>query len=456
MISYLSQRLTSLPISTSTQRTPQEIQIRTIVGDSYDETQTPHDNLVNCIRAGTLARQEQHFPLSGFTFHLQDNEELRVPPHIALADCRVTRGKVIYSTGTLEAISIEAQAIFFDANPWHTQPDELRNKISSYLSQEDLNRFSLVNKDMSSSLCSKRMLRVHDWRLHLWQDYRRFVMADHLVRLRQYQRPALYRPEKSYASKGEFFKYLARSCKDLYLFLRAHPDRVNEQDDDGMTILHHAASIGAMMGSNSASLIHQLLFEVPGIDFSIKDLNGNTAVHLAGYFSYDRVTCRYIFPNYVRKAAALGFDFTTRGSQGLTVLHYAALNAYECDMQGRDQNLSTILAILIEHPIPNLAAVMNALSDSGSTALYYSLSRLAFSEVQKLLDAGADPLLCGTSERSPLARIRTFITDIVTAKTELNPDDDQQKILRLDNMLATLTGIEEQIKKSSESKSKTK
>jgi len=332
-------------------------------------------------------------------------------------------------------------------NRLQLQPTQIKQKISSYLDRQDSAQLSQVNKDMSLSLSTRGTVAVDKWRMNLGQDYEKFEVADHLIRLRQYTLPDLVFSEQDCAGKAEFFKHLAASCRNLYLFLRKHPERVNEQDEEGMTILHHAASAGLTMGSNSASLIHSLLFNAPGIDFSIKNSNGDTAVHVAGFYGEERVTCRYIFPNYVRKAAELGFDFSTRGQRGYTVLHLAVLHAYESWPMGRARNLSTILSILLEHQIPNLKAVLDTLSDSGSSALFYAINRLSLSEARELLAAGADPELGGSPDRTPLGQIATFRAEFNEMREKLE-ESEESSVQRLDAILQDLSEFEQQLKKT--------
>jgi len=441
MISFPPQRAAAPtilppPPTTPAQRTPQELQIRQMTGDAYDERLTAHDNLVSALRAGAIRTAGEQFILSDFTFHLQDGETLTVPAQVTLVDCRVTGGRVICAGGTLQSGAA-------DVNPFGGLSAALTNKIGSYLSKQDSRRFSLADKNLSSTLSLRPTLPIHAWRPETAQDHARFASADHLIRLQHYQLPEMQRAEQSFSDKSEFMSYLVHHCDDLYIHLRTQPGRINEQDEEGMTLLHHAASIGLMMGSNSAAQVHQLLFDTPGINFNLKDSNGNTAVHVAAHHAWDRVTCRYIFPNYVRKAIEQGFDFSTRGRHGYTVMHLAALHAYRNPLLGRDKNLSNILTILIGHQIPNLKSVLNALSDSGSTAIFYAINRLSFDEALALLEAGADPELCGSSARTPMIQIARFKEECRKQEAGSDPAAAQ----RLEKTLQQLSEFEALLEK---------
>lgn len=157
-----------------------------------------------------------------------------------------------------------------------------------------------------------------------------------------------------------------------------------------MTLLHHAASSGVTMGGNRSSLIHYLLFNAQGQDFNVKDASGDTPVHRVGNYCTDKTTCFYVFPDYVRKAAELGFDFCTRGHKGYTILHLAALKYYLCGYRGRITNVSTVLHILNDYHIPNLKSVLDTMSDSGATVLFYCTNHFMLNRLLNLLKNRSD------------------------------------------------------------------
>ncbi|MDX1838599.1 hypothetical protein DIZ81_11575 [Legionella taurinensis] len=196
--------------------------------------------------------------------------------------------------------------------------------------------------------------------------------------------------------KSEQFSSLVHSAEALKAALESNPNLINEQDEDGLTLLHHAAQIGNYMGSTSASKILDVLFANENLDFTIKDKAGNTAVHVAAWCCEDRVTCQYVFPSFVTEAAKRGFDFATLSQQGQTVLHIATRTSYT-SRTGRINNVDNVI---------NNAANpgINALSSSGSTALYYAINHLHFDEAYSLLAAGANPLVYG-SDRDPFAMV---------------------------------------------------
>jgi hypothetical protein len=105
------------------------------------------------------------------------------------------------------------------------------------------------------------------------------------------------------------------SNKDAFISaLNANPNIINQQDNDEMTVLHHAGTLGKIMGSNSISQIFEVLFDesmCPNLDFTLKDAHGNTPLDIAAMCCHERVTCNYVFPTFVNEADQRGVDFST-------------------------------------------------------------------------------------------------------------------------------------------------
>lgn len=96
--------------------------------------------------------------------------------------------------------------------------------------------------------------------------------------------------------------------------LKADPTIINQQDTDGMTLLHHAGTLGKILKSSSISKIFAILFDqskVTNLDFTRKDSHGNTPLDIAAMCCHERVTCAYVFPTFVTEADHRGVDFTT-------------------------------------------------------------------------------------------------------------------------------------------------
>jgi ankyrin repeat protein len=261
---------------------------------------------------------------------------------------------------------------------------------------------------------SEKLENMHKWEFKTSADVAKFEKATLLYNSGK-QLPELQRSEKEFSEKSNFFNHLALSPVELYIYLKKNPSRVNEQDEKGRTLLHYAALSGHAsknLGPAHAVFVCHLLLNAEKIDFNIKDSSGSTPVHTAGLLGTDKVTCRYVFPEFVKAAIDHGFDCSTKGESGYTILHLAALHTYTISrlpdqvIGNRDKNLSNIMKILIDKKIPNFTSVLDALSDSGATALYYAINRFSLEEAKELLDNGANPEACGwLSDKSPFSRV---------------------------------------------------
>jgi ankyrin repeat protein len=229
-----------------------------------------------------------------------------------------------------------------------------------------------------------------------------------------------YRKQKDY-STSEYLKYLSTSKDDLFFALYEDPSIVNLQDEVGKTILHHAASIGLVMGSNSASLIHEHLFQSKLIDFSIQDNEGNTPLHVAALYCDDRVTCDYVFPDFAREAARRNFDFSVLNTQGQAVIHLAAKIHYEHMAFGCRNTVAKLL-----EAVPDID--VNTLSSSGTSALYYAINRMHFREIDSLLSGGANPCAFARLDRSPISMVQKLIIffEFLEDLSKVNIDDKNQ------------------------------
>lgn len=232
-------------------------------------------------------------------------------------------------------------------------------------------------------------------------DAKNFDIADKLM-AKGVALPYETRPKNCFTNFSEYLNYLAFNMRDLYIALRNNPKLINEQDELGKTILHYAAEMGLRMGSNSGSLILYLLFNTdPKADFSIKDKEGNTPVHIAASRCDDEVTCFFVFPNFVKHAAENGFNFSILNNNGHAVIHLAALLGY-VNYPSRYNTIEKFLDNCFQSDI-------DILSSAGGTAFFYAINNCRLVEAHALLDAGADPLLFGTSDCNPLKMVDEFI-----------------------------------------------
>jgi ankyrin repeat protein len=210
---------------------------------------------------------------------------------------------------------------------------------------------------------------------------------------------------------------LVRNSDELKLSLAKDPDLIKKQDSDGLTLLHHAAQIGSFCGSSSSEEILNILFNAPGVDFTIKDNNNNTPVHVAALCCEDRTTCKFIFPEFLKAAERHKFNFSTLGQNGRSVLHIATTCSYTDHGFSRREN--NVLNVINNVKNPGL----NVFSESGATAFFYAVNSCHFPEALALLDAGAKPKLYGSEERKPKTVLKRYISKLdKELKTETDPD----------------------------------
>lgn len=248
-----------------------------------------------------------------------------------------------------------------------------------------------------------------------------------------------YRKQKD-SLTSEYLKHLSASKNDLFFALYEDPSIVNLQDEGGKTILHHAASIGLIMGSNSASLIHEQLFQSKLTDFSIQDNEGNTPLHIAALYCDDRVTCDYVFPNFAREAARRNFDFSVLNTQGQAVIHLAAKIHYEHMAFGCRNTVAKLL-----EAVPDID--VNTLSSSGTSALYYAINRMHLREIDSLLSAGASPVAFARLDRSPISMVQKligffgFLADL--SKVNLGDENELNKFCKKHKKYLTKSYIDQ-------------
>lgn len=295
-------------------------------------------------------------------------------------------------------------------------PYDLLCSVNDELERRDALNLSLTCKNFYVSLGST--LDIHNWTFESVEDGEKFKAADELIRRTNKKLPD---PKKSLVdfekitrdadeAKTAFFEYLVTDCVDLYLYLRKNPQLINEQDKYQSTLLHYAAKF---IRRKDSILTQQLLFSVPGIDLNIKDCADTTAFQRALFYPDGQETSFQYFAN---EAVSRGFDWSTKGNLGWTILHKAV------GADGYSQSLNTNLAILLnvmnKYQVPNQASIFDALCDEGQTALYTCISCGYSDAALRLVNAGANPEACGEDgKHNPLKRMAKNKIDSKKYKT---------------------------------------
>lgn len=189
---------------------------------------------------------------------------------------------------------------------------------------------------------------------------------------------------------------------------------INEQDEQGNTLLHYAAGITARnLHWHNIKPMLTLLFNKSGVDLNIKNNDGYTFVDAATdgckNVDWERLCApRFVF--CIQKAAALAWDCNSLSNDGKTILHILA---------GRETHITTAVSMhgsaqirqgenLVQAFLDNLPGVtLDTLSTEGKTALIYAYERQNLEELNTLLKAGADPRV-GTPENL-IAKINSNI-----------------------------------------------
>lgn len=161
---------------------------------------------------------------------------------------------------------------------------------------------------------------------------------------------------------------------------------------NGRAVLHYAAEIGKSLLSNyQIEETLDRLFLHP-IDFSIRDNEGNTPLHLVVIACKKHpTTTKHVLPRFLRAAKANGFDFNLLNNEGFSVLHLAKRSSFHAMQDFKHYDLIQIM--LLEIGEENLD--LNVLSKEGRSTLFYALEDGSLNTALILLDAGADPCANG-------------------------------------------------------------
>lgn len=180
----------------------------------------------------------------------------------------------------------------------------------------------------------------------------------------------------------EFFLGLLTNSNQLSIHLNKNPRLILEQDEAQMTLLHH---INSGYRPNQLNLVHTLLPFMTKAALEVKDVKGQTPVHLATEW---QLTREYphdyrvkLLPIILKKANDEGYDFSLEDNEGLTPL--AKLIA-SVRVEGHDDMVKYFtLYVPTSNP--------NKINKHGVSLLGIAVSKGGVNEAMTLLDLGADP-----------------------------------------------------------------
>lgn len=188
--------------------------------------------------------------------------------------------------------------------------------------------------------------------------------------------------------------------------LNTNPAKLNLQDEDGKTVLHHLAEV---YGDDYFDAINLRTFidVCRNADLTLQDKDGNTALHIA-ISRYPEIISSYYSHNakaeYISELAKHASNYSILNNEGLSVLHLAALipmryykldlpfNGAKDDFVCLRQQENVIRSLIAAHPDYDY----NALSSKGKTAVEYALNMehpegwsVGSDAARLLLEAGA-------------------------------------------------------------------
>ncbi len=219
--------------------------------------------------------------------------------------------------------------------------------------------------------------------------------------------PSLQKNKEEFVSTKKYLNYLGGNFYDLFITAYQNPDIFKLQDENGQTILHYAAKIGLISGYGNSLSYLKKLFQFSGIDFTIQDDAGNTALHIVAFHCSERTTYEAVFECFVSAAVKQNFNFNILNNDGQAVIHLAARFSYlHPAFMTRGNTIKKLLTAA------KYAVNVDTLSSSGSSALFYAINNLNYDAANSLLDAGANPNACGNPARNPFAEVNKNLLEL--------------------------------------------
>lgn len=225
------------------------------------------------------------------------------------------------------------------------------------------------------------------------------------------------------------------------LQLRQNPALVNQKDSEGLTLLHRTLLIASTSKEPIPHLmgVFRAIINTPGVDYNLQDNTGNTALQLAVKYSANEWIANNLLPQLLTKAASSKTNFKQENNSGRTLLHVA------CEATSGGYVVDLILNMVDKSEV---LSVVNSLPSHGRSPLYVACVKGNFAAAKSLLAAGADPLLCGKEEFSPVK----FIKETLKAHTETlallkreHKDKPNKEMLALKNKIDALEGLRKTI-----------
>lgn len=197
-------------------------------------------------------------------------------------------------------------------------PECIKNAIKQGVMPRYLNATFLI-KDANDLDSYKSLMELLLETNVLKEDSVYFDLADSLLK-KGARLPNLFLERSSFYTTSNYYVHLAQCPHDLYIALRSNPGISKARDEQGMTILHHAAKTGTIINADKAHLIRYLLFTTARVDLNAQDKQGNTPLHLAAFCDVKDVMRPIYLSDFINKACEFGLNLFILNKQDQSVL----------------------------------------------------------------------------------------------------------------------------------------
>ena len=217
------------------------------------------------------------------------------------------------------------------------------------------------------------------------------------------------------------FIIISTSIKKLYIYTKLNSTQINQQDEKGLTLMHHIIKNIPDMSPIDASSLLSLIENINGLKMDIKDKCGNTCLHyLAWSLVYCKKTTSIMVNSIIKLAMKLKTDFDVLDAKGRAFIHYVARSIYNFPY-GRETNMLPFI-------IDDLKGInLNVVSKSCTTALSYSIMYSCIDNATCLIKNNVDTNLCKyeditNEEKSPTQTLNMLYEKIEKHKSRRMSD----------------------------------
>jgi len=154
--------------------------------------------------------------------------------------------------------------------------------------------------------------------------------------------------------------------------------------------LHKFARCHGSLGEyDLQDLFYPMLLFSKKRHLSKKNKRGDTPLHVAADYSYDRTVCKFIFPTLLNRALTLGCKMNCKNRKGYNLLHLSVASPYTYLIEdGTEVDESSYKRLLKLHS-EGVDVGLNDSSEEGMTPLMIALDNDNFAVAEELIRHGA-------------------------------------------------------------------